>query len=97
MNQFELARLKAEKRMERDRPVLTLPKKEEVIEVKEPKPKEPKKRNNEIEVKIHVNGQEIEFCLKANISGGLMASQINQTYLRETFKNALSKVLGAVE
>lgn len=95
MNQFELARLKAEKRAER--PVLTLPKKEEANEVKEPKPKEPKKRNNEIEVKIHVNGQEIGFCLKANVSGGLMASQINHDFLRELFKGALSKVLGAVE
>lgn len=80
-----------------ERTVLTLPKKEEAQEVKAPKPKEPKKRSNEIEVKIYVNGQEIEFCLKANISGGLMASQINQAYLRETFKNALSRVLGAVE
>lgn len=96
MNQFELARLKAEKRMERT--ILTLPKKEEVEEApKEPKPKAPKQKSNEIEVKIFANGREIAFNLRANLTGGLLASQINHAYLRELFKGALSKVLGAVE
>lgn len=96
MNQFEIARLKAEKRMERERPVLTLPKKEEEPP-REPKPKAPKKKSNEIEIQVWVNDTAIDFAFKANITGNLMPSQINQVYLREVFKSALSKVLGTVE
>lgn len=61
------------------------------------KPKAPKQKSNEIDVTVYANGEEFAFTFRANITGGLMASQINHAYLKDLLKQGLGRVLGAVE
>lgn len=93
MSEFEKARQRAERRLG------VLPE-FKAVPVEVPaicKPPKTKGRNNEIEIKLFIFGQEFEFNFKASLSGNLLASQVTEKNLRPIVKEALSSRFSGVE
>lgn len=97
MNQFEAARARAEKKLNRmlaaqsadmgtafAKPESHRP----VIHL--PKPSKTSGRHNEIDVSIYVSGVEFRASFSANVAGTLMASQISDEYLTALVRELLS-------
>lgn len=93
MTEFEKARQRAEKNQER-RGTLHLPVRE-TVEAK-PVEKAPKKRSNEIQVSVWVDGEHHTFDFTAPISGSLLAGQKRPAQLRDLIRLALASKLGNV-
>ena len=94
MSEFERARQRAERR-------LGVPLTEYVSKpVEVPaicKPVKQKGRNNEIEVRLFINGDEFNFSFKAKLAGNLMASQLTEKNLRPIVASALLSKFSGVE